>query len=280
MNSDTNHGEGAPAATARRALRAPHAEGGGKAAGHADPSRPASSPLTPSQNRDKITPISSRLLLRYLRRDLLRSGGTGVVMSESPDSQPGPFTDADDGDAALYAATYDLLRGRARRLISTEAPGHTLQATALVHEAYLRLAGTDEGRWQSRAHFLAVASRAMRRVLIDHARTRSRHKRGRGWDRVTLHDGMALAAPGGDVDLLDMIHLDDALRELEREHARLARVAEMRLFGGASMEEIAASVGVSLRTVEGDWAFVRRWLADVMTGDGDRWPGRDGQGKP
>lgn len=204
-----------------------------------------------------------------------------VTMGEVRDHDPGPIDEAaSETDAVLYAATYDLLRGRARRLISTEAPGHTLQATALVHEAYLRLATTDDVRWQSRAHFLAVASRAMRRVLIDHARTRSRRKRGRGWDRVTLHDGIEIAAPGSGVDLLDMIHLDIALQELERQHERLARVAEMRLFGGASMDEIAASLGVSLRTVAGDWAFVRRWLADAMTADDDRRPGREGQGKP
>jgi RNA polymerase sigma factor (TIGR02999 family) len=187
-------------------------------------------------------------------------------MGDGPLENAGPI-DAAPADA-LYTATYDLLRSQARRLIATESPGHTLQATALVHEAYLRLSGTDSARWQSRAHFMAVASRAMRRVLIDHARTRSRGKRGRGWDRVTLHDELAVASAGSGIDLLDMIHLDNALQELERQHERLARVAEMRLFGGMAMDEIAAGLGVSLRTAEGDWSFVRRWLAAAMAADG------------
>jgi RNA polymerase sigma factor (TIGR02999 family) len=198
---------------------------------------------------------------------------SGDTTSPDPPFTPGTPADPHDSDEDIFAAAYNMLRGRARRLIAAEAVGHTLQPTALVHEAYLRLAGTDNDGWQSRAHFLAVASRAMRRVLIDHARTRSRQKRGRGWSRVTLHDDLGYEASGRTIDLLDIIQLDRSLQDLEREHERMGRVAEMRLFGGMAMEEIAANLGVSVRTIEGDWAFVRRWLAAAMAPD-------DGGGRP
>lgn len=171
---------------------------------------------------------------------------------------------------AMDSLAYDLLRSRARQLMAHEAAGHTLQPTALVHEAYLRLAEVDLDRWTSRAHFLAVASRAMRRILIDHARTRSRQKRGDGWHRVTLQDDLTSSGTPRDLDPLEMIHLDRCLSELEREHARLGQVAEMKLFGGMTAEEISESLGVSQRTVEGDWAFARRWLGAALAGDGPR----------
>lgn len=164
----------------------------------------------------------------------------------------------------IYTSVYSILRNRARLLMSSETVGHTLQPTALVHEAYLKLADEDHDRWNNRAHFLAVASRAMRRILIDHARSRSRHKRGRGWDRVTLHDDTALPTPGNSIDLLDMIQFDRALGELEQQHERMGRVAEMRLFGGMAIEEISVILEVSKRTVEGDLAFARRWLGAAM----------------
>lgn len=171
------------------------------------------------------------------------------------------------GDAAAdpsEARAYEILRSRARRLLAGEAPGHTLQATALVHEAYLRLAVGESARWQSRAHFLAVASRAMRRILIDHARTRSRHKRGGSWNRVTLSLAAVDGAAAGSFDPLEIVQFDRALEALEREHARMARVAEMRIFGGMTADEIGDALGVSRRTVDGDWAFARRWLALAM----------------
>ena len=178
-----------------------------------------------------------------------------------------------------YGAIYEVLRGRARRLMASEAVGHTLQPTALVHEACLKLADEDPGRWQSRAHFLAVASRAMRRILIDHARSRSRTKRGNGLYRVTLHDNISPDANAGAFDMLDMIHFDRVMSELEQQHGRMGRVAEMKLFGGMTMEEISRSAGVSIRTVEGDWAFARRWLGAALAGDADSTDGRSG-GQP
>jgi len=171
-------------------------------------------------------------------------------------------------DEQMNQLAYEILRGRARRLMAAESPGHTLQATALVHEAYLRLADTDLERWRSRAHFLAVASRAMRRVLIDHARARSRTKRGQGWQRVTLDENLS-AAGDGSLALLDMIHVDRCLGELERQHERMGRVAEMKLFGGMTSDEIASYLGVAKRTIEGDWSFARRWLGAAIAGERD-----------
>ncbi|MEZ4647633.1 MAG: ECF-type sigma factor [Candidatus Eisenbacteria bacterium] len=173
---------------------------------------------------------------------------------------------------ALYVTTYELLREEARRLVAGETPGHTLQPTALVHEAYLRLAGSEDQHWESRGHFMSVAARVMRRVLIDYARMRSAEKRGRGWSRVTFDEALSESGETSSVDLLDVIQLDRALEELERSHARMGRVAEMRLFGGMTADEMASSLGVSRRTVEGDWGFVRRWLAANLGGSGDGAP--------
>lgn len=197
----------------------------------------------------------------------------------------GALMDADAGDVRAQAAlgagqddglwghaagdpsealAYEILRMRARRLLAGEAPGHTLQATALVHEAYLRLASSESERWQSRAHFLAVASRAMRRILIDHARTRARRKRGGAWDRVTFSLPAVDLAAAGTFDPLEIVQFDRALEALEQGHARMGRVAEMRIFGGMTADEIADALGMSRRTVDGDWAFARRWLALAM----------------
>ena len=192
-----------------------------------------------------------------------RDGGTDVPPAAAntsatlgPSAEPTPFADV-----------YEVLRSQAGRMMNAESPGHTLQPTALVHEAYLRLAGEDPERWQSRTHFLAVAARAMRRILIDHARARSRQKRGDGWRRVTFDDGAAPGSPQATFDALDLIHFDRCLADLERGHARLGRVAEMKLYGGMTCQEIAAFLGVSQRTAEGDWAFARRWLGQAFAGE-------------
>ena len=150
------------------------------------------------------------------------------MTTDHPESESADALQAD----ALYVAAYELLRQEARRLVAGEAPGHTLQPTALVHEAYLRLAGSDGQRWESRSHFMSVAARVMRRILIDYARKRAAQKHGRGWSRVTFDEVLPETAPAASVDLLDLIQLDRALQELERSHARMGRVAEMRLFGG------------------------------------------------
>jgi len=176
--------------------------------------------------------------------------------------------DADRGrEQAAYEALYPHLRAMAGNLMRRERPDHTLQPTALVHEAYLRLVDQSAVTWRSRAHFFAIAARIMRRVLVDHARGRSRLKRGGVQERVTLHDVLAVdGAPEG--RLIDLIAFDQALRQLEAQHARLARVVELRVFAGLAVAEVAALLDVSERTVTGDWTFACMWLARTLA-DGE-----------
>lgn len=160
----------------------------------------------------------------------------------------------------LLPLVYEELRGVAHALFLRQPESHTLQPTAVVHEAWLKMAGNARGL-EGRSHFFAVAARAMRQVLTDHARARRTHRRGRGWRRVTL-DGDVAAGPR-DCDLTD---LDDALRRLQQANERHARVVELRLLAGLSHAEIAEVLGVTPRTVQMDWraasAFLRHVLED------------------
>lgn len=156
----------------------------------------------------------------------------------------------------LLELLYAELRRTAGRLMARERAEHTLQPTALVHEAWLRLVDQDRIAWTDRAHFLGIAACSMRQVLVDHARGRGAAKRGGGWGQVTLDEG--LLASGGDT--LELIALDDALTKLAALDPRAARVAEQRIFGGMTIEEIAHDLAVSRRTVDGDWATARLWL--------------------
>jgi RNA polymerase sigma factor (TIGR02999 family) len=162
----------------------------------------------------------------------------------------------------LFVMVYDELRGIAARIMSRERAGHTLQPTALVNEAYLKLVDQESLRWNDRAHFLSIAARAMRQILVDHARRHGAEKRGGEWQRVTLDQEVAID-PGAEVELLD---LHQALETLAGLDARAARVAELRLFGGLSVPEVAHVLGVSARTVDGDWAMARMWLSREMEG--------------
>ena len=157
----------------------------------------------------------------------------------------------------IFALVYDELRAVASRIMSRERPGHTLQPTVLVHEAYMKLIDQESLRWNDRAHFLAIAARAMRQILIDYARRRGTDKRGGPWKRVTLDDEIALG-PGPDLELLD---LNSALERLAALDGRAAHVAELRLFGGLSVEEAAHVLSVSPRTIKADWAMARMWLS-------------------
>jgi RNA polymerase sigma-70 factor (ECF subfamily) len=159
----------------------------------------------------------------------------------------------------LYSLVYGELRGMAEARLRKERGGHTLQPTALVNEVYLRL---DPGRdtWANRRHFFGAASHAMRRILVDHARRRLADKRGAGLERVTLAD-LDVAAPEADLDLLA---LDGALTDLERDEPRLADVVTMRVFAGMSVEETAQALEMSPATVKRDWVFARAWLAEHM----------------
>lgn len=157
----------------------------------------------------------------------------------------------------LFPLVYDELRRIARAQMRRERPDHTLRATALVNEAYLKLVDQTRVAWQNRAHFFAIAARAMRRILVDYARTRSREKRGGGWERVTL-EGVESDA-GSELD--ELLELDEALTRLGEVDPRQAQVVEMRFFAGVSMEEIAKVLNVSAATVDRDWRSARAWLS-------------------
>jgi RNA polymerase sigma factor (TIGR02999 family) len=171
--------------------------------------------------------------------------------------------DLEARDLAM-ALMYRELRRRAAAHLRRERAGHTLQPTALVHEAYLRLVEQRGVVWQNRAQFLAVVSQMMRRILVDHARARLAAKRSGRWARVTL--GIAEHAPiaSHQIDLLD---LDAALTRLATFDARKSRIAELRFFGGLSLEEMGQALDVSPKTVERDWQAARAWLFKTLTTD-------------
>ena len=179
-------------------------------------------------------------------------------------SQPAPVTALlrawSGGDEAALGELLPLVDAELRRLarayMSRERIGHTLQATALINEAFLRLIDAREVAWQDRAHFLGIAARLMRRVLVDHARTRDAGKRGDGDYKVALDENIAAAdAPG--VDLVDLDRALDALHVIDE---RKSRVIEMRFFGGMSVEETAEVLHVSTDTVKRDWRLAKLWL--------------------
>ncbi|MEM8885905.1 MAG: ECF-type sigma factor [Planctomycetota bacterium] len=163
----------------------------------------------------------------------------------------------DSASGLLFDQLYPELHLIAQRIFRSQNTGHTLQPTVLVHEAYMKMIGTDAPSWESRAHFCNVAARAMRQILINHARDKSAAKRG-GPDahRVTLHDGDG----SGDEAALDLLALDEALTQLEQVSDRQARIAELKLFGGLSAQEIGEALGISKRSVELDWKMAKAWL--------------------
>lgn len=175
---------------------------------------------------------------------------------------------AGSGDRAayseLYEAVYVELRRVAQASMRREAPGHTLQPTALVNEAYLRLTPGASG-WESRRHFFGAAAQAMRRILVDHARERLAQKRGAGVERVTL-SGVDLPAGTEGVDVLQ---IDEALQQLGAERPRLAELVTLRYFAGMSIAETAQALGISPATAKRDWAFARAWLQErIGSGQG------------
>jgi RNA polymerase sigma factor (TIGR02999 family) len=169
------------------------------------------------------------------------------------------------GADRLLPYVYDKLRAVAERLMREERLDHTLQATALVHEAYLRLVDQSRVQWRDRAHFFAVAAQALRRILVDHARTHGREKRGGGRASVLLQDELAASYQ----EQVDIIALDEALEALAAKHPDHARIVEMRFFAGLTIDEVAAVLGVTARTVERRWRFARAWLRQALSEDGD-----------
>jgi len=164
---------------------------------------------------------------------------------------------AGDAQAAenLLPLVYAELHRLARSYMRRERPDHTLQATALINEAYLKLVGEDVD-WNSREHFIGLAAHVMRRVLVDYARTRNAEQRGGGLKRVEMQDDLAISP-----EQLDQVEeLDEALKKLEKENPRQARVVELRYFGGLSVEQIGAMLQIAPRSVKRDWALARIWL--------------------
>lgn len=156
----------------------------------------------------------------------------------------------------LLPLVYDELRALAGSFFARQPAGHTLQPTALVHEAYVKLVGSQNIEWQSRAHFMAVAAKAMRQILVNHAIAKNAEKRGGDWSRVTLSEA-AVQEAAPDVDLEA---LNEAMQRLEALDDRQVRIVEMRYFGGLEMNEIAHVLGVSLSSIEKDWRMARNWL--------------------
>ena len=165
-----------------------------------------------------------------------------------------------DGDEAalqqLLPIVHEELQRVARRQMAGERPGHTLQPTALVNEAYLRLVNLKQMQWQDRAHFLAMASRLMRRILVDFARSRGYQKRGGDVQRVSFTDALEVAED----QATDVVALHDALEALAGVDERKSQVVELRFFGGLSVEETAEALNVSRETVKRDWQFAKMWL--------------------
>ena len=170
------------------------------------------------------------------------------------------LADWTDGDEAalqqLLPIVHGELRRLARRQMAGERPGHVLQATALVNEAYVRLVNLKKMRWQNRAHFFAMSARLMRRILVDFARSRDYQKRGGGVQPVSFAESLAVS----DERPLDVVALDDALVALEAVDDRKSRVVELRFFGGLSVEETAEVLKISCETVKRDWKFAKNWL--------------------
>jgi RNA polymerase sigma-70 factor, ECF subfamily len=165
----------------------------------------------------------------------------------------------------LMLLIYDELHALAHRRLRRESAGHTLETTALVHEVYMKLVDQTRVDWQGRTHFFAIAAQALRRALVDHARTRGRDKRGGGRLRLELRDDIALS-PGQSEDVLAV---DEALAALEQLDARQARVVELRFFAQLNVEEVALALGVSKRTVESDWTAAKAWLRRELTAGHD-----------
>lgn len=165
-----------------------------------------------------------------------------------------------DGDERaldrLTPLVYEELRQQAARYLRRERPGHTMQTTALINEAYLRLIDAREVRWQGRAHFFAIAANLMRRILVDHARQRNAAKRGGSPVHVTLDRIVATAKQSN----IDVLAIDEALTKLAAIDRQQAQIVELRFFSGLSVEETAAALGISPRTVKRDWSVARAWL--------------------
>lgn len=175
---------------------------------------------------------------------------------------------------ALFPIVYDELRPLARSRTRQEPLGQTLQPTALVHEAYLRLVSGRDSDFESRTHFFGAAALAMRRILVERARQRRTAKHGGGWERVTLTDEVASTEPRA----IDLVVLDRALEALEAHDKRLSEIVMLRYFTGLTIEETARALGLSPATIKRDWEYARAWLFEEMTRDERRTKDASGDG--
>jgi RNA polymerase sigma-70 factor (ECF subfamily) len=173
---------------------------------------------------------------------------------------------------ALTTLVYDELKRLARVRMAGERPGHTLQATALVHEAFVKLVAIERMEWKDRAHFYAISARLMRRILVDFARARHSHKRGAAEPHVPLDEALGVVAPG-----YELIAVDEALQSLASFDARKSQVVELRFFGGFSVQETADTLNVSPDTVMRDWKVAKAWLSREMGAGRAEVLGRDDQ---
>jgi RNA polymerase sigma factor (TIGR02999 family) len=171
-----------------------------------------------------------------------------------------------EGDRAvldqMLPLVYDELHRQAQRYLRRERPNHTLQTTALINEAYLKLVDQRAVQWQNRAHFFGIAAQAMRRILVDYAKTKNREKRGGAAADLPLEEAMLVAATGQSIDLLA---LDEALTRLALIDEQQARVVELKYFSGLSIEEAAEAMGISPATVKRDWRMAKAWLRHEMS---------------
>ena len=202
----------------------------------------------------------------------MENGGPGVLALAGPRGVSGwtmespaiqitellrSWSQGDEGAIErLMPMVYDELHRMARRYMSSEKPGHTLQATALVNEAYLRLVDASQANWQNRTHFFAVSAQVMRRILVDWARSRQAAKRGSDMPVLELNEALAVPMQTGS----DLVAVDDALKALALVDARKSQVVELRFFGGLNVEETAAVLKVSQDTVHRDWRLAKSWL--------------------
>lgn len=186
---------------------------------------------------------------------------TGEAADGAAGKEPVRLRDNKAAANKLLELVYDDCRRLAASYLKRENAGHTLQPTALAHEVYMRLIEQDRVSWKGRTHFMAIAAQAMRRLLIDHARGRDRLKRGGGWQRVALDAGADVPDQHADASReVDVERLDAVLQELAELDERQTKVVEMRYLSGMNVEEVAEALGVSKRTVEGDWTMARAWL--------------------
>ena len=204
--------------------------------------------------------VAAAMSLQAFRAEL------GARLSELPSKNVSTLLAnwcAGDGEAlrAAVPLVYDEHRRVAHHYLRNERPGHTLQSTALVHEAYLRLEKQGAAPFQNRAHFLAICAQLMRQILVEYARNRNAAKRDGGY-RLTLDDNLALKMPS-----VDMVALDDALNELAKLDQQQCRIVEMRFFGGLSIEETADALNLSPTTVKRHWATARLWLHHQMSNE-------------